>query len=683
LEQDISLLSDEISARRDELSRTKVYSEDTARLYVSKMPVPSIDVEKKILDEKSGQWVDEITVDINDPVKFSIDVSNTGNVDLFNIVVTDIFPSEILQYVCTLSPYVPDVSGNYIIWNVEKLSAGDVISLELDTLAIKDGTGANVVKVNAKKSQIGTPSGTAAQDEIVYDEDSTAVNVKSEANIPPVAVDDYATVDENSKNNLIDALANDYSTNEDSKVIIESITEPAHGTAVIVDNKIAYTPNQEYAGSDTLFYTISDVYGGADSAQVFITVNSVNNQVVANDDYVTVDEDSSNNLIDVLANDYIISADNNITVELITEPAHGTAVIVDNKIAYTPNPDYNGEDSLSYQVSDALGSTDTAQVFITVNNINDPPVALDDQVSTYVNTPAEFDVVANDYDIDGDQIILNSIETKPVNGLANIVDGKLRYEPNADFVGSDSLVYDITDDNGGFDSATVFIEVIKEYENTPPTAVDDQATVYVNSANNTIDVLKNDYDEDGDAISIDSITSQPTSGLATISGNAILYTPNEGFNGTDSFEYKITDGNGGYDTAIVTISVIEKMIVIVKPSAGHLYFRNRELLKVPGLLKFVDADAIIIGPITIKAEINETEFTAVKVDFFIDDDLMNSTTEKPYNWTLKQHFFGICTIKAVAYDSEDNTISDQIDVLILNFGLFTNKIGDNSRLRLR
>lgn len=586
LEQEISLLSDQISAKQDELSKIKVYSEDTATLYVSKIPVPSIDVEKKIWDEKSGQWVDEITVNISDPVKFSITLSNTGDADLFGIVVTDIFPSEILQYVCTTPQYVPDVSDNYIIWNIEKLSAGEVISLELDALAIKDGTGTNVVKASGKVSPISTPDGTGAQDEVVYAEDSVTVNVKSEEQpAPPVAVDDYATVDENSLNNLIDVLANDYSSSQDIKLIVDSITE---------------------------------------------------------------------------------------------QPTNGTAVIVDNsKIAYTPNPDYFGQDSLTYEIRDAQGATDTAQVFITVKKINNPPVAVEDHVSTYANTPADFDVTANDYDVDGDQVILNSIDTNPISGSASIIDGKIRYEPNTDFVGSDSLVYNITDGNGGFASATVFIEVVKE--NTPPVAVDDQATVYANSTNNVINVLSNDYDEDGDTISIDSITSQPTNGSATTSGDTILYTPNEGFNGTDSFEYKITDGNGGYDTAIVNISVIEKIIVIAKPAAGHLYFRNKDRPKASGLLKLVDADAIVIGPITIKAEINETKFNAVKVDFFINDDLMNTTVEKPYNWTLKQRFFGICTIKAVAYDSEGNTISDQINVLILNFGLFTKRISDSSQ----
>jgi hypothetical protein len=89
--------------------------------------------------------------------------------------------------------------------------------------------------------------------------------------------------------------------------------------------------------------------------------------------------------------------------------------------------------------------------------------------------------------------------------------------------------------------------------NRPPVARDDTATTAF-ATPVTIDVLANDSDPDGDPLTIQSVTT-PTLGTATISGNAIVYTPAAGVVGTDTFRYTINDGRGGIASASVTVTI--------------------------------------------------------------------------------------------------------------------------------
>jgi len=185
----------------------------------------------------------------------------------------------------------------------------------------------------------------------------------------PIANDDSAITNEDTSV-IIDVLANDYDV--EGPVSLDAITiQPAHGTAVINDDKIDYTPDQNYNGQDSFEYKIRDFSDATATATVTITVNPVNDAPVANDDSVTIDEDNSV-LVNVLANDYDVEKDS-LTIRIIGEPSHGLANIQNNNIHYTPNLNYFGADVVEYEVSDGQ-LTATATVTITVNPINDAPV---------------------------------------------------------------------------------------------------------------------------------------------------------------------------------------------------------------------------------------------------------------------------------------------------------------------
>ncbi len=201
--------------------------------------------------------------------------------------------------------------------------------------------------------------------------------------------------------------------------------------------------------------------------------------------------------------------------------------------------------------SDALGPGDAdfsaASAFYALNN---PPVANDDAISTPNDSAVTIDALANDHDADGDDLTI-TIVSGPTHGTVEIVNNKLVYTPDSQFIGNDSITYQIDDGNGGQDTAVISVNV--GLANGAPVANDDLISTFGN-ASVQFDVLNNDSDPDNDPLSV-NLVSNPANGSLTQQGSQFTYTPNPGFSGTDTFEYQIDDGRGGKDSAIVRISV--------------------------------------------------------------------------------------------------------------------------------
>jgi hypothetical protein len=179
---------------------------------------------------------------------------------------------------------------------------------------------------------------------------------------------------------------------------------------------------------------------------------------------------------------------------------------------------------------------------------NRPPIANDDTASTVETDPVTVEVLDNDSDPEDAPLRVTGA-TQAANGSTTFDDTTVTYEANSGFTGEDSFAYTITD---GEHTSTARVTVaVSRRPNHPPVAQDDAAETYQDTAKD-IDVLGNDTDEDGDALTISGLT-QPTHGTA--SGNAdgtIRYTPEAGHLGEDSFTYTITDGR---DTATATVRV--------------------------------------------------------------------------------------------------------------------------------
>jgi Ca2+-binding RTX toxin-like protein len=207
----------------------------------------------------------------------------------------------------------------------------------------------------------------------------------------------------------------------------------------------------EFLGSD------GAVTGGMTFAEIENLLLPENGAPVTGPDTAVTDEDVSVD-IPVLVNDSDPDGDP-LTVTSATA-TNGTVVInPDNTLTYTPNPDFNGPDTISYTVDDGNGNSTPGTVAVTVNPVNDAPDAVDDADTTPFNTPITLDVLGNDTDVDGDTLSVTSV-TPGSNGTTTVNgDGTVTYTPNAGFSGTDTFDYTISDGNGGTDTATVTVSV--------------------------------------------------------------------------------------------------------------------------------------------------------------------------------------------------------------------------------
>ncbi|WP_419192642.1 Ig-like domain-containing protein [Kolteria novifilia] len=380
---------------------------------------------------------------------------------------------------------------------------------------------------------------------------TAAVNIAVDpVNDAPVAGDDTATTSPNTPQ-TITVLTNDTDVDGDP-LSVDSFTQPASGSVVLnPDGTFSYTPDPEFHGTDSFTYTVTDGNGGTSTATVGLTVDPVNDAPVVNGENVTTDEDTPTT-ITVLTNDTDVDGDT-LSIDGFTQPANGSVVLnPDGTFSYTPDPDFHGTDSFTYTVTDGNGGTSTATVSLTVDPVNDTPVANDDAATTNEDTPTTIDVLANDTDVDGDPLSVDSF-TQPASGSVVLnPDGTFSYTPDSDFHGTDSFTYTVTDGNGGTSTATVGLTV--DPVNDQPVVSGENVTTN-EDAPTTIDVLANDTDVDGDTLSVDSFT-QPASGSVVLNPDGTFsYTPDPDFHGTDSFTYTVTDGNGGTSTATVSLTV--------------------------------------------------------------------------------------------------------------------------------
>ncbi|MDG0991521.1 MAG: Ig-like domain-containing protein, partial [Luminiphilus sp.] len=380
-------------------------------------------------------------------------------------------------------------------------------------------------------------------------------------NESPNAIDDTVSVPFG-ESITVSVLENDTDPENDPLTVTE-VGEASFGAVTInEDGTVTYVPNADFSGEDQFPYTISDGNGGTDTAIVFINVNdpppTPTSPDAVDDDYVVAFEGSlSGNVI--LENDSDPEGDA-LTITSNTSPQFGNLTLnTDGSFIYIPNDDFSGSDQFTYTISDGNGNQDTATVRITVSDppANDP-VAVDDSVTTAFEAPVTISVLDNDSDPDNDplSVVSNTGTTNGGTVVAN-PDGTFTYTPADNFTGTDSFDYKITDGNGGEDTATVTIQVGSPPPPppSPPDAVDDSVTTAF-GAPITISVLDNDSDPDNDPLSVVSNTGSTNGGTVVANPDGTFtYTPANNFTGTDTFSYTISDGNGGEDTATVTIQV--------------------------------------------------------------------------------------------------------------------------------
>ena len=274
------------------------------------------------------------------------------------------------------------------------------------------------------------------------------------------------------------------------------VTNPLHGTLTITTGidgywpgqtnhakwwgAFVYTPVPDWFGTDTFTYQLRDENAESNVASVFITVTAVNDVPRTAADAVTTGEDAtlSTNAPGVLGNDIDIEGDGMVAVQVTGEdkgPSHGTVTLhADGSFEYAPAANYNGSDSFTYKACDDSPTnthcSDDTLVTLTVTSVNDPAIAADDTYgtneSTQLSPNAAAGVLANDTDVDtAHGSLVASLVAGPshaaVGGFTLNGDGSFAYTPAADWFGTDTFTYEVTDGGGAYGLATVTITVTR------------------------------------------------------------------------------------------------------------------------------------------------------------------------------------------------------------------------------
>jgi VCBS repeat-containing protein len=379
-------------------------------------------------------------------------------------------------------------------------------------------------------------------------------------NDAPVAAGDTATTNEDTSI-AIAVLAND--SDGDSGTLTPVVfNAPANGSVTVeADGTIRYTPAANFNGTDSFTYTVSD--GAAESrvATVTITVQAVNDAPTVGADSYGLDEDATLQITDpgVLANDGDAEGDG-LSTMLVTGPTHGTLTLnADGSFIYTPDANYSGADSFTYIANDGLVDSTAATVFLTVDAVNDTPVATDDSYSTNEDTAlviAAGGVLANDIDLDGDSLQVVMVGGPSHGALALNADGSFTYTPASNYNGPDSFSYKVSDASAESNVVTVTITVVPV--NDAPIAGDESFTTSEDSGLevHAPGVLANDTDADGGTLSAVLVSGPSHGTLISNADGSFGYTPAPNFNGTDSFTYRASDGAALSGVATVTITVM-------------------------------------------------------------------------------------------------------------------------------
>ena len=362
--------------------------------------------------------------------------------------------------------------------------AGTIIAGDYGDLTIKsDGTYDYQLNQAGQEAIIALDGQETIEDQFTYvltdgdtDTDPATLTITLDGrNDPPDAVNDEATTNEDTPVDIT-VLTNDSDPDGDP-LDVTVATDPANGSVVInEDNTLTYTPDENFNGEDTFEYTISDGKGGTDTATVSITVNPAVDFPTTDDKSVSGNED--NDIPITLSGDDSDGTVVKFTINTLPTDGvlklGGVAVtagqVIDANgdeeasLTFTPNANWNGDTSFTYasQDNDANNDATPATVSITVNPVNDPPVANDDAESVNKGQTINIDLATNDTDIDGTVNPATIVITgDPSNGSVTVnADGTVDYQHDNSLTSGDSFKYTILDNDGLISNeATVTVTV--------------------------------------------------------------------------------------------------------------------------------------------------------------------------------------------------------------------------------
>ncbi|MFT5580832.1 MAG: putative repeat protein (TIGR01451 family)/gliding motility-associated-like protein [Psychromonas sp.] len=377
-------------------------------------------------------------------------------------------------------------------------------------------------------------------------------------------------------------LDNDTDVDGDLYAETALVYGPNNGTITLASTGVyTYTPNPDFNGFDTVVIKVCDdgtpLPAECVNDTIFFTINAVNDAPVVKNDYAEVNEDEVLIATVIDSEDYDVEGNIFVDPSLVKGPSNGEIDISsDGSYTYTPNPNFNGFDTVIVRICDegipspVICVNDT--IYITVKAINDAPV-IDNEYDTIQNNETASGDLTNigDSDLDGNLVVNTSPSSGPFHGSVEVnSDGTYIYTPIPDFIGEDLVVVSICDDGTPLPAEcvndTIFILVLSS--NTAPIANDDRDTT-TEDRPKIVNVTNNDFDAednlDRSSVDLDPSTPGIQTTFVTAEGNWIVenfgnvtFIPVIGFIGDASIDYVVSDVQDA-------LSNIATFIVVVLP----------------------------------------------------------------------------------------------------------------------
>jgi len=418
-------------------------------------------------------------------------------------------------------------------------------------------------------------------------------------------------------------------------------TNPTNGTATLSGSDVIYTPNANFFGTDTFSYTASNETYTSSPVIITINVQGEDDDPTTNNVSATTDEDTA---VTVNLDATEIDGDN-FSFSIINQPSNGILGSINgNQVEYTPNQDWNGTDVFTFEAMDdriILGKRNVATATITVNSVNDAPATQDQSVSS--NEDNAVDITLTSSDVEDDSVSY-SIISNTTNGTTTLSGAIVKYTPSSDWNGTDTFTFNANDGTDDSNTSTVTISIASV--NDAPIANNVTSQMDENKVSGRyqpVTVTLNASDVDGDDLTYNLVASPPNGSVGDISNNEIIYTPNQDFNGEDTFTYNANDGTEDSNTATVTVTINP---IDDPPSTNNMN---------------VETDEDVVLEITFPA----TDVDGESLSYSVEDAVSNGTLELSENiatYTPDENWNGATSF---TYKANDGTSDSNISTVTI------------------